>query len=425
MSNSVWNGLQLLGGLSVSIWTNILAFVITQVVLTYRSSDILGNFYVLVILANGFPALMGILSIVMYDNRADSLKIARTFIWCRFGSITLNFISYGIISSRARAVVGPKITSASKQQVAINTLSSRMIYYPLVQSCGRISALVYQNLYGFGRYSGNTSTSQFICACMYYTTAPAVGIGYFIVFLIMQPQAMRHFHSLFWYCKPYHLQEKKEQGEDTFCRTANTTFNITCNEHNYNMQSPLHNTLSSSYNSNNNINVDGQFSKVDIINNTSSTTTVVDIEEQNRCNDDYNVVQDLYTQCSEMDDETLMQAIQHIPFDNIVSNTTTIHSNSVCSSKSGDAYQHDNSNLDRGNNNNNHNSDNNNNVYDYESSFTYSTRFSRDTFTNYVIERHSNDYNNEYRVEQSQQDIECICCTVAQDNSNVVLNANI
>ena len=41
---ALWNSLQFFGGISVSIWTNILAFVILRVVVNMKSTDILKNF---------------------------------------------------------------------------------------------------------------------------------------------------------------------------------------------------------------------------------------------------------------------------------------------------------------------------------------------------------------------------------------------
>jgi hypothetical protein len=39
-------------------------------------------------------------------------------------------------------------------------------------------------------------------ACFYYLTAPSIGAGYLIIFLIMQPKAYKHFKSLIFTCKP-------------------------------------------------------------------------------------------------------------------------------------------------------------------------------------------------------------------------------
>jgi hypothetical protein len=66
-----------------------------------------------------------------------------------------------------------------------------MMYYPLMQAFCRLGACIYEPIYGFGDYPGHTSSIQFALSCWVSLTAPSSGIGYLIIFLIMQPNAYR------------------------------------------------------------------------------------------------------------------------------------------------------------------------------------------------------------------------------------------
>jgi len=100
-------------------------------------------------------------------------------------------------------------TVSTPQELAIDILARRMFYYPLVQALGRLGACIYEGIYGFDKYSGHTSDTQFGLACFYYLTAPSIGAGYLIIFLIMQPKAYQHFKTLIFECDFESLVKKK------------------------------------------------------------------------------------------------------------------------------------------------------------------------------------------------------------------------
>jgi hypothetical protein len=50
-ATAFWNGLQFFGGLSVSIWTNILALTVLKVVVTFEAFNIRRNYYYLCAIA--------------------------------------------------------------------------------------------------------------------------------------------------------------------------------------------------------------------------------------------------------------------------------------------------------------------------------------------------------------------------------------
>jgi len=207
-TTSLWDGLQYFGGLSVSIWTNILALVVLKVVVTYEAFNIRKNFYFLSAIALVPPLLLCVLNIALYKDHYNTGgqddNIGQIYSYSRTASILINFVAYGIISVQASKIGGPNVGDGeiSQQQLMINELSRRMIYYPLMQTVSRIGASVYEPVYGYGPYLGNSSQDKYIWAIIYAITAPAAGIGYLIIFLMMQPYAYEQFVALLTTCKP-------------------------------------------------------------------------------------------------------------------------------------------------------------------------------------------------------------------------------
>lgn len=204
-TTALWNGLQFFGGLSVSIWTNILAIVVLKVVVTFEAFNIRKNFYALSAVALVPSLLICILSMALYDedsSMGNADVIGTIYSYARTLSILINFACYGIIAVRAQKITTASVGEITSQQLLINELSRRMIYYPLMQTVSRIGASVYEPIYGYGPYLGNTTQPEFAWACVYATTAPAAGIGYLIIFLLMQPYAYEQFISLLTTCQP-------------------------------------------------------------------------------------------------------------------------------------------------------------------------------------------------------------------------------
>jgi hypothetical protein len=210
LSTAFWNGMQFFGGLSVSIWTNILAIVVLKVVVTFEALNIRKNFYLLSAIALVPSMALGLLNIAMYDRddqNGTSDVAGKIYTWTRMISILINFGAYAIIAVRAGKIAHSSGGEISQQQIMINELSRRMIYYPVMQSVCRVGAAIYERLYGYGPYPGNTSDKQFQIACVYAISAPAAGIGYLIIFLAMQPYAYEQFISLLTTGKPLQTPE--------------------------------------------------------------------------------------------------------------------------------------------------------------------------------------------------------------------------
>jgi hypothetical protein len=195
---SIWNSFQFFGGLSVSIWTNVLAFVILRVVVNMRNTDILKNFnwFRAIVMIPSVAIGVALLVLQLVGRRHQVYYVEEIYYWARLISILINFIIHGIVSYRSYQTKMTKWTRRSPQEIAIQILSQRMIYYPLMQALSRVGASWYEAKYGFGPYPGHTSERQFGLACVYVGLSPATGIGYLVVFLLMQPFAIDQVRSL-------------------------------------------------------------------------------------------------------------------------------------------------------------------------------------------------------------------------------------
>lgn len=190
----ILNGFQFFGGLGTSLWTNVLSYVVLYVVKYFKSLNILGNFHYLWPLVMLPSISIGVMAIVdVYMERPDN--VAYMYYAARLLSILFNFACYGQIAFRT-AHIAISEREKAPSDIAISELSQRMIYYPLMQIFSRLAAAVYEPMYGFGPYKGNTGWLQFCCACFFSILTPSAGIGYLIIFLRFQPGAFNQLECL-------------------------------------------------------------------------------------------------------------------------------------------------------------------------------------------------------------------------------------
>ena len=218
-------GIKFFSGISSTLWCNVLVFTILRVILTGKALDILQNYRWLFAMTMIPSLIFSILAIIFSLNYGNDFFVPFSYVYysTRLVSIIINFIAFTIIYSHTirtknstaslfNRILFPNATSnlctPTPQEIAIDVLANRMFYYPLVQALGRIGASIYEGMYGFDKYSGNSSETQFALACFYYLTAPSIGAGYLIIFLIMQPKAYKHFKSLLFECELESLMKK-------------------------------------------------------------------------------------------------------------------------------------------------------------------------------------------------------------------------
>lgn len=234
----IWNVFNVFGGLSVSLWSNLISFVTVFVIVEIRSLNILQNYLYFSLLATGFPLVLACVTISVlhhpssnddkdddhqpylycaYDDSDLSLALYGINYWGRLLSICFNFMVFIYINYRIRrmmkmirtdpvllhlsvkegvdaGVAGSGAESvkrgsgrnepvslsmpanASAQSLAIIALVSRMKWYPLAQAISRSGAAWNE----FDNYHYTTYPSNLMAAIC----SPMCGILNFAIFLV-------------------------------------------------------------------------------------------------------------------------------------------------------------------------------------------------------------------------------------------------
>lgn len=217
-----WHVLDYLGGLSFSIWSNILSFIVLYIVVKIRSLNILGNyayFFTLAVLPPFVLAMMTIPALeypadddslssywCVFDGTEYAYAVQGVYYWGRICTILFNFCIFIYVSFRVQQMTRalnvddksilvvtpnpinqPGITeqrdpvransaTAISQSAAIVALVSRMKYYPLAQAIARSGSAWDQ----FDDYHYSCFASAFMSALC----GPSSGILNFIIFLV-------------------------------------------------------------------------------------------------------------------------------------------------------------------------------------------------------------------------------------------------
>jgi hypothetical protein len=174
------------GGLSVTLWSNVLSGILWYMCRNYALVDIWRYYKYFFCLCIIPPAIFAIFDGVYCDHA----YMAETYNILRFVSIIFNFLVYLGINRRLRLIGASK---SSRAIGPLRELASRFKYYPIVQVLCRLPTTGYQLAYGF-KFSNfqNVKLSdpgQVAALFLYAATAPSGGIAYFLIFLYMQPQA--------------------------------------------------------------------------------------------------------------------------------------------------------------------------------------------------------------------------------------------
>eukprot|EP01036_Dinobryon_divergens_P031537 gene31537-40951_t len=188
----VWHFLDILGGLSVSFWTNILSFIIYYIVTFIKSLDIFRNYFLFFFIAVVLPLVLATLEVTLNnvivetdDEQAcgggsDYYIFIDIYYWVRVASIGLNVVIFAVISVKLRYMAINE-GADSHHSAAIFALVRRMKYYPIAQVFIRSGAA--WNEYNDSQY--RSFASQLVSDI----TSPSTGAVYFVLFLYMQPRA--------------------------------------------------------------------------------------------------------------------------------------------------------------------------------------------------------------------------------------------
>lgn len=191
---------QLFFGSAVALYSNVMASVVFYVIVKRKSFDILKCLYVVhacVFLVSFGITITYITAVFIEPHNSLHLFFysTRAYYYLRLISIFYNFgigfIGYYLVSKIT------KKTNITVQEEAIKTLAVRMLYYPLVQALGRSGAAWYEFQYGFNFDPDSVSRLQFVAQLYVAIITPAASVGYFYLFITMQPKAYEIFISWF------------------------------------------------------------------------------------------------------------------------------------------------------------------------------------------------------------------------------------
>eukprot|EP01039_Chlorochromonas_danica_P011215 gene11215-12507_t len=96
----IWNVFNVFGGLSVSLWSNLISFVTVFVIVEIRSLNILQNYFYFSLLATGFPLVLACVTISVLhhpsSNDDDLSDDNEPYLYCAYNNSDLSHALYGI-----------------------------------------------------------------------------------------------------------------------------------------------------------------------------------------------------------------------------------------------------------------------------------------------------------------------------------------
>lgn len=190
--------------ISIAIWVMIIALVVCYIVYSRRNLDLHVLFFPIFAIAACLPLsvvipgmyyhVYGQRSSISWCNIRDDDSSATTAIWRSFyvyftaSSMIVTYLAVGAVFIRLALngkgnIVKAKSTPAES---ALNSLAIRLLFYPLVETILRSGMFL-----SVSKYSNDDSSIM-----VHSIFSPAVGIGYFIVFFLVQPGAWKTFRRL-------------------------------------------------------------------------------------------------------------------------------------------------------------------------------------------------------------------------------------
>jgi hypothetical protein len=179
------------GGTSVTFWTNVMSGVVLYMVFTRTPVDTFKYYWTFFFCCVVLPLVYATVSDIYVQQYLDQLDFSYNII--RLASIGLNFISYFLVWWKLRQYSKSGVLSPDHPLLF---LASRLKYYPIVQVITRVWPSIYEFKYGnsLAHAAYNTTTPSSDAEFLFYTIfLPSAGIGYFLVFLKVQPLAYELF----------------------------------------------------------------------------------------------------------------------------------------------------------------------------------------------------------------------------------------
>jgi hypothetical protein len=190
---------QIIGGIVSGLYSNVIGLIAVYVI-AYRNVFELENYFPLVDLICILPSLATfiVFAFGVFEPSLQLVKISILYMnfYIRLISIFLNFFCYAYTAFLVHRLVGEGKQSNSMgkdQNEAILSLVSRLKYYPLVQAIARSGPSLDRAINGVTDLNTDDVSPIKIYNAV---TVPSAGLGYFLVYLLMQPQAWNDFKNL-------------------------------------------------------------------------------------------------------------------------------------------------------------------------------------------------------------------------------------
>ena len=203
-----------LGGIATALWSNVISLVVVYIVSSMKTFDIERRFVAIafIVTAIALTAATGAAATVYDSNDTVSPQkqaahdiFFKLYYWLRFISIIVNVVAY-LVVSRKLSVMGfdangqhKSVKPGARNAVhPVTVLADRLKWYPIVQAVSRLGASWYEYNYGDSvtSYKSSSDTLHDVALMFYAVFTPLAGVGYFIIFILMQRDAYEVFQRI-------------------------------------------------------------------------------------------------------------------------------------------------------------------------------------------------------------------------------------
>lgn len=202
-----WNSAS---GVSVILWINVMSTLVFYTTLYMVSFRVKDYFYHMSCVIIALSLLMGIPDFITCLREPNDNQTNWIYYGIRLVSIFYNILVYIFITVLLHLPYSISLCHWTISDIGLRrktndllvVLVRRLKYYPIVQVISRVAALIWDAQYGFGEYTWaqNKSVMEVVVQILYDITNPCAGIGYFLVFLWVQPSAYACFREMVAAC---------------------------------------------------------------------------------------------------------------------------------------------------------------------------------------------------------------------------------
>lgn len=197
---------QMFGGIATTLITNSIACIVASIAFSLRSYDIKAKFSTIMGWVLVIALVPAVASAILFLKNPDTLGPAFSVIYIiysgmRVASILVNIILCAMLTVKLNSM-GLYLfqrTGGANPVHPVAALSSRMILYPVVQVITRVGAAWME--FGYPITGADEDTPDYKAAfALFSVFSPAAGVGFFLIFISMQPIARKHLYDRFLGC---------------------------------------------------------------------------------------------------------------------------------------------------------------------------------------------------------------------------------